>query len=170
MSLRAKTGAALASLAVLGLGWGAATASGQTLAINPVYGTSHDPGTDPTSPASTQPTTSPSTTTSDPTTSQTTQPSNGYADGTYTGQQVTHRYGSATVTVTISGGAISDITENIVSDGERKSDQINYRAVPAVRSEAIAANSAEVSTVSGATYTTGAYLTSLQSALDQARQ
>ena len=70
--------------------------------------------------------------------------------------------------MTIQGGQITSVTENVVSDGERKSNQINSRAVPTLRSEVVAANSASVSTVSGATYTSKAYLTSLQSALDQA--
>ncbi len=38
-----------------------------------------------------------------------------------------------------------------------------------IRAEVLAADSADVSTIGGATYTTEAYLTSLQSALDQAR-
>lgn len=81
---------------------------------------------------------------------------------------MTHRYGSVTVTVTISGGKITNVTSNVVSDGQGKSNQINSSAVPTIKARVIAANSASVSTVSGATYTTGAYLTSLQSALSQA--
>ena len=42
------------------------------------------------------------------------------------------------------------------------------RAEPILRAEVLAAQSADVSMVSGATYTSRAYLTSLQSALDQA--
>lgn len=89
-------------------------------------------------------------------------------DGTYTGSTVTHRYGSVTVTVTIQNGQIACVSENVVSDGERKSEQINARSVPTIRSAVVAADSAQVSTISGATYTTKAYLSSLQSALDQA--
>ena len=73
-----------------------------------------------------------------------------------------------TVTVTISGGRISALSEQIVEDGDRKSSMINSRSIPVIRDEIVAANSAQVSTVSGATYTTGAYLSSLQSALDKA--
>ena len=46
--------------------------------------------------------------------------------------------------------------------------QISNRAAPVLRSEVLAAQSARVQNVSGATYTTGGYLQSLQSALDQA--
>lgn len=92
-----------------------------------------------------------------------------YVDGTYTGQTVSHRFGSVTVTVTISGGTLSALQPTVVSDGDRHSERINSSAIPVLEAEVVAANSAEVSTISGATYTTQAYLQSLQSALDQAR-
>lgn len=182
MSTRAKAAAAFASLSVLGISWGAATAHGQTLALNPTYDTTTTSTTSTVTPVTTDTSTTTGTSTSDTSTtgdtsassdsgstSTSTPASTGtYTDGTYTGTTASHRYGSVTVTVTISGGVISDVSEQVVSDGERRSDQINTRAVPVVRSEVLAANSADVSTVSGATYTTRAYLSSLQSALDQA--
>ena len=82
---------------------------------------------------------------------------------------MTHRYGSVTVTVTLRNGVISDVAATVVDDGDRKSQAINNRSLPTVKAAVIAANSAKVSTVSGATYTTEAYLTSLQSALDKAK-
>lgn len=181
MSNRAKAAAALASLGVLGIGWGTATASGQTLALNPTYDTASTDttSTDTASTTTTDSTASgesssstststPTADTSSSTTADTTSAASGLADGTYTGATATHRYGSVTVTVTISGGVITDVSEQVVSDGDRKSDSINSRSVPVMRSEVLAANSADVSTVSGATYTTRAYLSSLQPALDQA--
>ena len=104
----------------------------------------------------------------DTSTTEATTASSGYQDGTYTGQTATHRYGSVTVTVTISGGAITNLTEDVVSDGDHHSERINEQAVPIVKEEVLSANSAQVNTVSGGTYTTEAYLQSLQSALDQA--
>ena len=50
-----------------------------------------------------------------------------------------------------------------------KSVRINERAVPQLNSEALTAQSAEVDTVSGATYTSNDYRRSLQSAIDAAR-
>jgi len=50
-----------------------------------------------------------------------------------------------------------------------KSVRINQRALPELQSEALAAQSADVDTVSGATYTSDGYVRSLQSALDAAR-
>lgn len=143
---RAKLAAAVASFGVLGLGWGVATADGATV------------------------TTAPTSTTTDTSTSAsgTTSAGGSFADGTYTGEATTFRYGTVTVTVTVSGGEITAVSEKLVSDGDRHSDQINARSVPTLRSAILAADSADVSTISGATYTTEAYLSSLQSALDQA--
>ena len=50
---------------------------------------------------------------------------------------------------------------------DRRSQRINATAEPILREEAIASDSADVSVVSGATYTSEAYAASLQSALDQ---
>ena len=165
MSSRAKAAAALASLGIVGLGWGTATANGQAvLALNPTDTTATTPATTPATDTSASADASTGSTSSGSTSTATGM----YTDGTYTGTTVSHRYGSVTVTVTVTDGAITRVTENVVSDGDRKSNQINSRAVPVVRSAVVAANSANVSTVSGATYTTRAYLSSLQSALDQA--
>lgn len=90
------------------------------------------------------------------------------SDGVYTGSSVNTRFGSVQVSVTISGGAITDIAALHLTDDGGKSVQISNRAAPILRDEVIKAQSANVSNVSGATYTTGAYLSSVQSALDQA--
>ncbi len=158
MSMKAKVAAAIASMGVLGAGWVAGTANGATLSTGDAV-----TGTTPTTSGTT--TSRTTSTTSGTTTSSSTGT---YTDGTYTGATATHRFGSVTVTVTISGGKITNVTANVVNDGQGKSNQINSSAVPTIKSRVIAANSASVSTVSGATYTTGAYLTSLQSALSKA--
>ena len=110
-----------------------------------------------------------STTTTTPTTT-TAGTSNGGtgADGTYTGTDVSTRYGSVQVEVTVSGGQVSDVTALQLTDTDRRSIQISNRAAPILKSEVLASQSADVSNVSGATYTSDAYLQSLQSALDQA--
>lgn len=156
MSTRATVAAAIASLGVLGAGWNAATAYGHAIPAQPTTTTS------PTSSTTTAPTTmAPASAPAAPTASA-------LADGTWTGKAVTHRFGSVTVTITVQGGRIAAVSERVIDDGQRKSQSINARAVPTLRSEVVAASSAEVGSVSGATYTSRAYLTSLQSALDQA--
>ena len=67
-----------------------------------------------------------------------------------------------------SAGKITDVTALQLTDADRKSVQISNRAAPLLRTEVLAAQSAEVKTISGATVTSNAYLTSLQAALDAA--
>jgi len=147
VSTRAKVAAVIASAGVLGAGWAVGTANGATVATT---------------------TTATTATTTSGTTTKTTSGSTTYKDGTYTGTTVTHRYGSVTVTVTISGGKITNVSAQAVDGGDRRSQSINSQAVPMMKTEVLSANSAKVSTISGATYTTTAYITSLQSALAKA--
>ena len=90
------------------------------------------------------------------------------ADGTYTGNDVTTRFGSVQVEITVSAGQITDVTALQLTDADGRSRQISTRAEPILQSEVIAAQSSNVNNVSGATYTSNAYLQSLQSAIDQA--
>jgi len=89
------------------------------------------------------------------------------ADKVVTGTAVSFRYGTVQVQVTVSGGAIADIT-TLQAPGDGRSGQISQYAVPILQSEALSAKSAQIDLVSGATYTSEAYAQSLQSALDQA--
>lgn len=89
-------------------------------------------------------------------------------DGTVTGQLEETRFGPVQVQVTISGGRITEVTALQLPSGGR-SGRISSFAEPALRSEALSAQSANIDIVSGATYTSDAYAASLQSALDQAR-
>ena len=89
-------------------------------------------------------------------------------DGTYTGSTVSTRFGDVQVQVTISGGAITDVTPLHLTDHDGRSVMISNQAAPILRDEVLQAQSASVYLVGGATYTSQAYLQSLQSALDQA--
>ena len=92
----------------------------------------------------------------------------GYADGTFTGQDVSMRYGDVQVQVTISGGAVTDVTALQLPNGDGHSSRISSIVEPMLRSEALQAQTASIDLISGATYTSGAYRQSLQSALDTA--
>lgn len=83
------------------------------------------------------------------------------------GGTVTHKYGTVTVTVTLTAGKITDVSARTAS-ADSKSTTITQSALPVLRSRVLAANGVSVDAVSGATYTSKAYLTSLQSALDKA--
>ena len=96
------------------------------------------------------------------------QSTSGYADGTFTGQDVSMRYGDVQVQVTISGGAVTDVTALQLPNGDGHSSRISSIVEPMLRSEALQAQTASIDLISGATYTSGAYQQSLQSALDTA--
>lgn len=72
------------------------------------------------------------------------------------------------VQITVASGKITDVTALHLTDDDRKSIQISNRAAPLLRTEVLAAQSADVQTISGATVTSTAYLTSLQAAIDAA--
>lgn len=88
--------------------------------------------------------------------------------GAFVGTVQSTRYGNVQVQVVITAGKITDVVTLHLTDDGGRSVQISNRAAPILRSEMLAAQSANVSNVSGATYTTQAYLSSAQSALDQA--
>jgi uncharacterized protein with FMN-binding domain len=92
-----------------------------------------------------------------------------YKDGTATGSVISTRFGDVQVEVTISGGAISDVTALQLPNNDRRSQQIASAAEPVLREEALTAQSASIDVLSGATFTSEAYAKSLQAALDQVR-
>ncbi|MFF5758256.1 FMN-binding protein [Streptomyces longwoodensis] len=94
----------------------------------------------------------------------------GSASGTrtVTGESVQTRWGPVQVRVTLSGGRITDVTAVTYPQDNPRDQQINSYALPELRSEALRAQSADIDTVSGATYTSDGYRESLQSALDAA--
>ena len=87
----------------------------------------------------------------------------------FNGELVNTRYGPVQVQLQITDGAISEVVVVAYPDGDDKSVRINARALPTLRTEVLTAQSAQIDTVSGATYTSDAYTRSLQSAIDQAR-
>jgi len=90
------------------------------------------------------------------------------ANGTVTGPVVQTRFGPVQVQVTIAGGKITDITALQLPSDRQRSAEISGIAGPMLQSEALAAQSAQIDLISGATYTSDAYAQSLQAALDQA--
>ncbi|MBF4635725.1 FMN-binding protein [Agreia pratensis] len=88
--------------------------------------------------------------------------------GTFTGSVSRTRYGNVQVQITVANGSITDVTALQLTNDGGKSVSISNRAAPVLRTEVLKAQSANVQSVSGATYTSEGYLSSLQSALDQA--
>jgi hypothetical protein len=87
---------------------------------------------------------------------------------TVTGDTVQTRWGPVQVRVTLVSGKITDVTAVSYPTDNPRDQEINSYALPELRREALAAQSANIDSVSGATYTSDGYKQSLQSALDSA--
>ncbi|MDX3752100.1 FMN-binding protein [Streptomyces sp. AK08-02] len=96
--------------------------------------------------------------------------SSGAATGTrtLTGDTVQTRWGPVQVRVTVTNGKLTDVTAITYPQENPRDQQINSYAIPQLTREALTAQSADIDTVSGATYTSDGYRQSLQSALDSA--
>lgn len=182
MRLRAGISAALASAAILVVGWQSGahvadsnasavttsatgttggTASGTGSTANGTTGSSASGSSSGTGAGS-------SSSTGSSSSSSSSLGASAKAGGTYAGTAVETRFGTVQVQVTIKAGVITDVTALHLTDQEQRSVQISARAAPLLRSEVLSAQSANVQTIGGATYTSEAYLTSLQAALDAA--
>jgi FMN-binding domain len=84
-----------------------------------------------------------------------------------TGAVEPYGYGQLSVTVTVRGNQIVAVTVPVVHTMDPYSQQLAQQAIPMLRSEVLAAHSAQIHGVSGATYTSEAYAQSIQSALDK---
>ena len=91
-------------------------------------------------------------------------------DGTYTGDSTATQWGPVQVRITVSGGRVTAAEAVVYPNQNRHDQQINAYALPVLNQEAVAASSAQIDAVSGATVTSYGYIQSLQSAIDQARQ
>jgi uncharacterized protein with FMN-binding domain len=87
---------------------------------------------------------------------------------TVTGDTVQTRWGPVQVRLTVKNGKITDVTAVSYPQDNPRDQEINSYALPQLRREALAAQSASIDSVSGATYTSDGYKQSLQSALDSA--
>lgn len=125
------------------------------------------------SPATSTPTTSTSTSTVAPsgsTSSSTAPPTTASPPATHsvTGPLVQYGYGQLSVRVTVDGSRITDVSLASIQVAEQTSQYIAQQSVPVLRNEVLSAQNARIQAVSGATYTSEAYIRSLQSALTRA--
>ena len=131
-------------------------------------------GLAPTAPSSPPPTAGPTTTPAvagasvPPPASSSTPRSPAAASGQATGQVSETPFGPVQVRISYANGKITDVIAVQVPSDRFRSQAIAAYAVPILRGEALQAQSAQIDTVSGATYTSEGYAQSLQSALDQA--
>ncbi|MEU3618580.1 FMN-binding protein [Streptomyces sp. NPDC006872] len=90
------------------------------------------------------------------------------AAGAFTGDAVQTQYGNVQVRITVAGGKITK-SEAVQAPKGGTSDQKTADSVPKLNAAAVAAGTADIDSVSGATYTSDGYKKSLQSALDKAK-
>jgi uncharacterized protein with FMN-binding domain len=98
----------------------------------------------------------------------TASPSSTGGSGTFTGGAADTRYGPVQVQITVAGGKITDAQAVQYPQESGRDVRINSAAVPELNQETLQAQSAQIDTVSGATYTSEGYQQSLQSAIDAA--
>jgi uncharacterized protein with FMN-binding domain len=89
---------------------------------------------------------------------------------TINGPDISTRYGDVQVGVSLTGKQIVDVQAIKLPYDRPRSQRISESAAPILRNEALQAQSANIDTVSGASYTSQGYIASLQGALDQANR
>ncbi len=113
------------------------------------------PLTPPTTPAPAGPSTAPA-------------PSRTGGPATFDGAAVDTAYGPVQVQISVAGGKITAARVLQVPQESSRDVRINSQAVPILDQEAVQAQSAQIDSVSGASYTSDGYTRSLQSAIDAA--
>ncbi len=90
------------------------------------------------------------------------------ASGTFAGDTSYTRWGPVQVQVTVSDGAITDVSTLQYPNGDRRSLGISNQVIPWLQQEVLKVQSANISGISGATYTSNGFKASLASALQKA--
>ena len=133
---------------------GATTTAPATTTTAPAASTTTAPATTTTAPAAS--TTAPATTT--------TVAATGVRSAT--GPSVNYYFGVLSVKVTANGKKITAVTIGTINDGGNpRSVQVDQYAIPILEQEAVAAQSSNIQSVSGASYTSAGFQMSLQYAL-----
>ena len=97
-----------------------------------------------------------------------TPPQGSGVSGTFTGGAAGTIYGPVQVQITLVGGKITNAVALTYPTGSFRDQQINQQAIPYLIQETLAAQSANIQGVGGASYTSQGWATSLQSALNKA--
>ena len=84
------------------------------------------------------------------------------------GATVDTKYGPVQVQLDVRNGSIVSATAIQYPQSGGRDRQINSYAIPVLQQETVTAQSAQIDTVSGATFTSDGYRQSLQSAIDAA--
>ena len=101
-----------------------------------------------------------------PTPTKTVAPSTQGVSGTFTGDPIDISYGIVQVAITVVNGKITDA--QAVRVPSARNDRYTNMSVPVLRQKTLAAQSSQITGVSGASYTSFGWYKSLQSALTKA--
>jgi uncharacterized protein with FMN-binding domain len=93
-------------------------------------------------------------------------PATNSASGTFVGDSIDVRYGFVQVKITVENGKITDA--QAVKSPSGRNDRYTQMSVPVLRQRTLSAQSANISGVSGASFTSYGWYTSLVSALAKA--
>jgi uncharacterized protein with FMN-binding domain len=128
---------------------------------------SSDPSTDPVVEPSTKPTASATAgATEEPVPTE--LPTGSLKDGTYDGEAIRFKYGTAQVEIVVSGGVITEVKALKLPTSGGYTKRVTNFFKTEVPARIIADQGWKISNVGGATYTSRAYAESLQSAINQA--
>ena len=169
MRIRAVLGSILGSVTVLVVGWQAGAATAHQAALNAAAGSTSSSTSSSTGSSSSSTPTPTASATATATPSPSATASSAGVTGTFVGSTVQTQFGPVQVEIVVSKGTITDVKALQLTNRGGRSVQISNYAAPILRKEALAAQSANISSVGGATYTSDGYVTSLQSALDKAK-
>ena len=92
-----------------------------------------------------------------------------YRDGTYDGPAVDFKYGTAQIQIVVEGGVVVAVNPLQLPTQKGYTKRVTDFFKSDVGARVIADQDWKLSTISGATFTTKAYASSIQGALDQAR-
>ena len=95
-------------------------------------------------------------------------PQSSGVSGTFTGAAGNTRYGPVQVQITVVNNKITNAIALTYPTGSFRDQQINQQAIPYLIQETLAAQSANIQGVGGASYTSQGWVDSLQSALTKA--
>ena len=148
---------------------GTAAAVASALAYNPPQLAQVSTASKPATPAPTNPST-PTTGKATPATKSTpTTPASTLPSGDFTGDKVQTRWGPVQVQITVKDGVITAANALAFPNGDRRSLSISQQAIPYLIEQTLGVvKSSEVMGVSGASYTSNGWRTSLQSAIKKA--
>lgn len=83
------------------------------------------------------------------------------------GNNEQYGYGVLAVRITVRAGRITNVSVANLQTAEQYSQSLAQQVIPVLRHEVLSAQSAHINGISGATYTSEAYASSVQSALDR---